>query len=199
MPVGGRACRTESCGSITGMAIGKARFQTWRRLELPKPRPASACRTNTASSFVAAAHRRWAHLRLELEGGLEQFKEWVKTLRNADRVTIQTVRDAPRQQGAYTLWLDGTPALCLKVGIAGPRHGRGLWERIKFHFSSNPDNSVLAWHTAADRVSEWSGGYDFRDRAQRQAFLATRCYFQAIRLSHLTRTQLLEFERFLLS
>jgi len=128
---------------------------------------------------------------------LEQFKEWLEALQRAPRVTKETLHTVSRQQGAYVLWFDGNPARCLKVGIAGPRSGKGLWDRIKFHFSSNPDNSVLARHMAADRVSEWSRGHDFGNREQRRRFLAARCFFQVISLPHLTRSQLEEFERFL--
>jgi len=101
---------------------------------------------------------------------MEHFKEWLETLQGAPHVTKVSLRSASRQQGAYVLWLDGNPPRCLKVGIAGPRSGKGLWERIKFHFSSNPANSVLARHMAADHTSEWSRGHDFGDRAQRQDF-----------------------------
>jgi len=43
--------------------------------------------------------------------------------------------------------------VCLKVGIAGPRSGKGLRERVRYHYSSNIENSVLARHLAADVTS----------------------------------------------
>lgn len=128
---------------------------------------------------------------------MEDFREWLETLQSGRHVTKASLATASRKQGAYVLWLDGNPPRCLKVGIAGPRSGKGLWERLKFHFSSNPGNSVLARHMAADHTSEWSRGHDFSDRAQRQVFLATRCFFQTIDLPQLTRSDLEEFERFL--
>ena len=67
---------------------------------------------------------------------------------------------------------------CLKVGLAGPRNGTGLRGRLRLHFSSNPNNSVLARHLASDVTSRWSVRHDSTKRVERQAFLAERCYSQ---------------------
>lgn len=40
-------------------------------------------------------------------------------------------------------------------------------------------------------------GYDFRDRLQRQQFLAEKCFFQVIPLPSLGREDLLRFEDYL--
>lgn len=92
-------------------------------------------------------------------------------------------------------WIASLP--CLKVGIAGPRGGKGLCDRLRLHFSSNPDNTVLARHMAADMTSSWAKDHDFRDREQRKKFLAEKCYFQTIGLPVLSRVQLEQFEDFL--
>jgi hypothetical protein len=128
---------------------------------------------------------------------MEKYKEWLDTLKRGPHVTKDTLHAVPRQQGAYVLWLDSNPPRCLKVGIAGPRNGKGLWGRITFHFSSNPNNTVLARHMAADSTSEWSREYDFSDQGYRRIFLATCCFFQTIGLPNLTRSELEGFERFL--
>jgi len=103
----------------------------------------------------------------------------------------------PRQQGAYVIWLDSNPATCLKVGIAGPRKGKGLWERIKYHFSNNPHNTPLAKHMAADISFGQEHGYDFRHRLQRKQFLEERCFFQVIPLPSWSKRELRRFEKFL--
>ncbi len=65
-------------------------------------------------------------------------------------ITKANLSRAPRVQGAYILWLAGEPPVCLKVGIAGPRRGEGLWGRLKRHFRCV---SVLGRHMAADKTS----------------------------------------------
>ncbi len=104
---------------------------------------------------------------------------------------------APTEQGVYALWLADDPQVCLKVGIAGPRRGKGLAERIELHFRSNRANSVLARHLAADSSSTWAHAYDFRSRSQRREFLARRCYFRVVPVPRVSRRELLALERFL--
>jgi hypothetical protein len=117
-------------------------------------------------------------------------------LLKSSRIRIHSLATAPTDQGAYAVWLDTS---CLKVGIAGPRKGKGLSGRLELHFSSNPDNSVLARHMVADATPSWASGYDFRNRQDRAKFLDERCYVQAIALPDFTRRQLLDFEKFLVT
>jgi hypothetical protein len=121
----------------------------------------------------------------------------LQKLRLGPRIAWPSLADSPRQQGAYVLWLDCEPPVCLKVGIAGPRRGEGLWGRLKLHYASNSANSVLARHLAADSTSPWARDYDFRDREQRKNFLTQRCCFQAIALPTMSLGELRWFEGFL--
>ncbi len=123
-----------------------------------------------------------------------QFNRLLQRLRESSRITRSSLDQVPRQQGAYVLWLDSNSPVCLKVSIAGLRQGKGLRERLQFHFSSNPNNTVLARHMEADTDSVQAQRYDFRDREQRQQFLANRCFFQAIPLLNWTREELRRFE-----
>jgi hypothetical protein len=106
------------------------------------------------------------------------------------------LRSAPIEHGAYVLWLDRAQPLCLKVGIAQPGRRKGLQGRLRDHFSSHPRNTVLARHMAADRPP-WATRFDFSARADRQGFLATRCYFQVLALPHYSKRQLREFEQYI--
>ena len=125
------------------------------------------------------------------------FNNLLQRLRGSPRIAKSSLNQVSRQQGAYVLWLDDNPPVCLKVGIAGPRKGKGLWERLKFHFSSNPNNTVLARHMAADIDFSQTQGYDLRDRLQRQQFLVDKCFFQVIPLPNWSREELRRFEDFL--
>ena len=128
---------------------------------------------------------------------MSEFNELLQRLRESSRITGSSLHQVPRQQGAYILWLDNNPPVCLKVGIAGPRKGEGLRGRLQLHFSSNLDNTVLARHMEADRNSVQAQRYDFRDREQRQQFLANECFFQVVPLPNWTREELRRFEDFL--
>ncbi len=125
------------------------------------------------------------------------FNDLLQQLRESFWITEASLDQAPRQQGAYVLWLVDNPLLCLKVGIAGPRRGKGLWGRLKLHFLNNPDNTVLARHMAVDIEFGQAQGYDFLDRLRRQQFLADKCFFQAISLPNWSKEELLRFEKFL--
>ena len=87
--------------------------------------------------------------------------------------------------------------MCLKVGIAGPRQRKGLQDRLKLHYSSNPSNSVLARHLSADATSSWAAGRDFKDKGQRRAFLSDNCFFQVVALPNIDRSELTRVESFL--
>lgn len=102
-----------------------------------------------------------------------------------------------KHQGVYVLWLDGPARVCLKVGIAGPRQGTGLQDRLKLHYSSNPSNSVLARHLAADSTSSWAAGPHFKETGQRRTFLSDKCFFQVIALPNIDRSDLKRIESFL--
>jgi hypothetical protein len=101
-----------------------------------------------------------------------------------------------RQQGIYILWLEAQTPICLKTGIAGERSGKGLYARLRDHYASRVEKSVLARHLASDTTSPWAQQYDFREQQHRQAFLAEKCYFQAIPVPNITRQKLEDFETF---
>ena len=125
------------------------------------------------------------------------FNNLLQRLRGNPRITKSSLNQVSRQQGVYVMWLDDNPPVCLKVGMAGPRRGKGLWERLKLHFSSNPENTVLAKHMMADIDFGHSQGYDFLDRLQRQQFLMDKCFFQVIPLPNWSGAELRRFENFL--
>lgn len=125
------------------------------------------------------------------------FNNLLQQLQGSSRISKSSLNQVPRQQGVYVLWFDNNPPVCLKVGIAGPRQGKGLWERIELHFSNNPNNTVLARHMEVNIDFGQAQGYDFRDRSQRQQFLADKCYFQIIPLPNWSREELRRFEDFL--
>lgn len=126
------------------------------------------------------------------------FENFLQQLLQSPPITkLSLKQQTPRQQGAYILWFDNVPPVCLKIGIAGPRKGKGLLARLKNHFSGNPKVSVLARHMAADMTSLWWKGYNFQDRDQRQRFLIEKCYFQVISLPQLNRKELEMFEDFI--
>src|SRR5213083_1290685 len=104
----------------------------------------------------------------------------LRRLLSAPRINRASLVSVPTEQGVYVLWLTAERPACLKVGIAGPRQGKGLRERLGNHYGSNTANSVLARHLAADCTSRWCHGHDFTNRAERQAFIADGCYFQAV-------------------
>lgn len=105
-----------------------------------------------------------------------------------------TLATASRKQGAYILWVDETPRVCLKIGIAGTRQGEGLKGRLKRHFSCS---SVLGRHLMADKTSLWLKGYDPSNKEQCKKFLAEKCCFQTLDLPELTRNELESFEDFI--
>ena len=106
--------------------------------------------------------------------------EVLRRLLIAPKINRSLLATVPTEQGVYVLWLEGQPPACLKVGIAGPRNGKGLRARIGNHFGSNPASSVLARHLAADSRSRWAHDRNFSNRTERQRFLSAACCFQAI-------------------
>ena len=117
---------------------------------------------------------------------MPDFDDWLLQLRQGPHITKLALKQAPTKQGAYVLWLDTQPPVCLKIGVAGPRRGEGIMGRLRLHYSSNPSNSVLARHMINDSDSPWAQGYDFGERLQRQEFIANKCFFQAIPLPKLS-------------
>ena len=126
-----------------------------------------------------------------------EFKNLLQRLQESPRITRSSLNQVPRQQGAYVLWMDKNPHVCLKVGIAGPRKDKGVRERLQFHFSSNPKNTILAEHMKEDIDFGQAQGYDFQNRVQRQQFLANECFFQVIPLSFWSKEELKRLEDFL--
>lgn len=49
----------------------------------------------------------------------------LRRLLSAPRIERASLASVPTDQGVYVLWLAGEPPACLKVGIAGPRQGKG--------------------------------------------------------------------------
>lgn len=113
------------------------------------------------------------------------------------QITKSSLNQVSKQQGVYVLWLDKSPSVCLKVGFSGPRQGKGLKERLQYHFSNNPDNSILAEHMETDIDFGLEQGYDFRIREQRQNFLANECFFQIIPLPNWSKDEMMKFEKHL--
>jgi hypothetical protein len=118
----------------------------------------------------------------------------LRRLLSAPKIDRASLAGVTTEQGVYVLWLAAEPRACLKVGIAGPRQGKGLRARLRNHFRSDTSNSVLARHLAADCTSRWCNGYDFTNRAQRRAFIADGCYFQAVAVPTETRPELEQVE-----
>ena len=96
--------------------------------------------------------------------------------------------------GLYVIWVENADKLCLKVGIAGPRRKDGLRGRLRLHFSSNPDNSVLARHMIADATPAWAHEFNFRTRAERAAFLKSKCCFRTLELRGIDEVSLRSIE-----
>jgi hypothetical protein len=126
---------------------------------------------------------------------LDGFSTALEALTAGPPVRPATLDSVPKEQGIYALWCVGPPERCLKVGIAGPRGGSGMRNRLAFHYSSNPSSSVLAQHLAADTSSAWVAGRDFTDRVVRQGFLAKECYFRVVAVPGFRRAELLLLER----
>jgi hypothetical protein len=118
----------------------------------------------------------------------------LQRLLTAPKIGRASLATVPTDQGVYVLWLAAEPAACLKVGIAGPRQGKGLRERLGNHYGSHTSNSVLARHLAADCTSRWCRARDFTSQAQRQTFIADECYFQAVPVHTETRRELEKVE-----
>jgi hypothetical protein len=66
--------------------------------------------------------------------------------------------------------------------------------RLALHCASNPSNSVLARHLAADSLSAWAAGRTFTARKERRAFLTSDCYFRVLPVPNLSRKDLERLE-----
>jgi hypothetical protein len=113
---------------------------------------------------------------IEIADWMTDADDVLRRLLSAPKIDRASLASVPTEQGVYVLWLAAEPPACLKVGIAGPRQGKGLRERLRNYFGSSPSNSVLARHLAADCTSRWCSGRDFTNRAERRAFIADGCY-----------------------
>jgi hypothetical protein len=118
----------------------------------------------------------------------------LQRLLTAPRINGASLNSAPTDQGVYVLWFAGERPVCLKVGIAGPRMGKGLRARLGNHYSSHTSNSVLARQLAGDCSSPWCRGRDFAARDQRRKFLADECYFQVLPVQTESRRELEHLE-----
>lgn len=127
---------------------------------------------------------------------MSDFTKLFRRLLNAPELNPSSLGTVSQDQGIYTFWLRDDPSVCLKVGIAGPRNGKGLRERVRYHYSSNMENSVLARHLAADVTSPWSANRDFSVRKQRQSFLAVECHCRALPVPGITSSELRQLEAF---
>lgn len=89
---------------------------------------------------------------------------------------------APNAPGVYVLFATRREKLyCLRVGTAGETGNVTLKTRIRAHYNSNPKNTVLARHMAADRELRARWNLDFRDRDARKRFLKSEgCFFLAV-------------------
>jgi hypothetical protein len=121
----------------------------------------------------------------------------LRRLLAVSRIQASELDAVSQDQGLYVLWTAGRKPTCLKVGIAGPRKGKGLRQRLHLHYVSDASNSVLARHLAADCTSPWAASSDFCVRQQRQAFLATKCFFRVLPVPQVSRSTLLRMESFL--
>jgi hypothetical protein len=130
---------------------------------------------------------------------MTEFSALLNTLVIGPAVRLASLDAAPTEQGFYALWHGGPPEKCLKVGIAGPRSGKGIRDRLALHYASNVKASVLAVHMAADVSSPWALGKNFGVRSERQRFLADHCYFRVAAAPGLDRAALLALERDLVS
>ena len=124
-------------------------------------------------------------------------QDLLRQLLESPCVTQEFLDWIPKERARTVLWLNSTPRVCLKIGIATPRWQEGLRGRIRTHFRSDLQNTVLARHLAADTNSKWAEGWDFTDRHQRQQFLASKCYFQVLPLPKMDETDLRQSERFI--
>ena len=122
----------------------------------------------------------------------------LQELLDSPNVRRSTLESVTKEQGLYVLWLDSPSKMCLKVGIAGPRRGKGVRGRLELHYSSHLSNSVLARHLAADSKSSWLAGRKLSVRENRQVFLANSCRFQVVAAPTLSRQDLLRLEAFLI-
>jgi hypothetical protein len=111
--------------------------------------------------------------------------------RKPDLVNVDTV------SGVYAWWLDESPPVCLKVGIATPRRHDGLRGRLSDHFTSSYGTTTLARHLYRDRTSPWAQARDFTKPAVRRDFMRDHCFFRYLPMGKLDEPTLRGFERHL--
>lgn len=122
----------------------------------------------------------------------------LKTLLKEPRVTKTTYRaNRLLKHGVYAFFIDLQVPRCLKVGIAKPGSAQGIFGRLKQHFASQLGSSTLAMHLAHGPKGEWSKGFDFSQRKERQRFLSERCFVRALELSEMDLEQLRSLEDFI--
>lgn len=143
-------------------------------------------------------HRRELPVWIEREhtGSCFVYADLMRRLLQQPHLTRKDLSSVPTDQGVYVLWLDSNPPTCLKVGMAGPRSGKGHRGRLTLHWRSNPANTVLARHLMADSASTWARGHDFAQVEERQRFLTDRCYLQALPLGEYSEAEIRALEAF---
>ncbi len=99
--------------------------------------------------------------------------------------------------GVYAWWLDGSPLVCLKVGIATPRRHDGLRGHLSDHFTSSYWTTTFARHLHRDHTSPWAQARDFTKPSIRRAFMRDHCFFRYLVLDQLDEQALRRFERHL--
>ncbi len=136
---------------------------------------------------------------LQLDFDLRKEKEnLLKSLLKGSKIPMNELHRVPKKEGVYVLWFEkADKKVCLKVGQAGKRGGKGLKERLEFHRGQNSQNTVLATHMIRDYQSGLQLGFEFRDRKQRRKFLGSHCYFQVLALPNSDTAERKRFERFL--
>jgi hypothetical protein len=185
-----KAAGAKAAATRKHRTAGKEAAQTRKRRAAGKK--AAVSRKRRAAAGKAAATRRANRGRQNSDP-----RAVLRRLLAASRIRASGLDVVSQDQGLYVLWTAGRKATCLKVGIAGPRKGKGLRERLHLHYVSNASNSVLTRHLATDSTSQWATNSDFRVQQQRQAFLATKCFFRVLPVPEISRSALLRLESFL--
>ena len=117
------------------------------------------------------------------------FVPYLKEIHKSE--LIRTSAMAPIDRGVYLLWHEETE-VCLKVGM-----GVNLRNRLRQHFNSNVNTSVLARHLIADQSNKWSQVFNFRHQHERMRFISTECYFLTLPTPDMTNRELCLIESFL--
>lgn len=183
----------ESIAYYTGFLMGLERLLSlWHEINIFEFRAISR------DDFV----RRWRttsnKLNISDSPNEHLYENLYLELIRSKRISAKDLHSVPRKPGAYALWMEREGrCLLLKVGIAGPNRKDGIQGRIRYHFQSNPKNTVLARHMIEDQDFAIEVGYDFTQRLHRRRFLAAFCYFKILVIESLNDKELKDFEMYL--